>query len=105
MLSDDLLCLVVGLETNDNSFGTQLVPLYLKVNLSQTTTPSTPPLLPPTHPLYVALIIFYTMSEKYSEKPANPYSRYLYDCLLVATALPYFSCKYYAVTFRHRKVM
>jgi len=35
----------------------------------------------------VALVIFCTMSEKDSEKPANPNSRYLYDYLLVAIAL------------------
>jgi len=31
------------------------------------------------------------MSEKDCEKPENPKSRYLYDCLLVAIALLYFS--------------
>jgi len=42
---------------------------------------------PPTHPLaplYVVLMIFCAMSEKDSEKQANPNSRYLYDYLLVA---------------------
>ena len=35
----------------DGSFGTQLVPLFLKGSLSPPSTPFTPPLLPPTCPL------------------------------------------------------
>jgi len=49
--------------------------------------------------------VFCVTSEKDSEKSANPTSRYLYDCLLVAIALLCFLCKSYAVTVRHRKVM
>jgi len=83
-----------------------LVPLCLRNNLSPPPTSSTPSLLPSTHPLCAALVIFCATFEKDSEKPlpVNPTSRYLYDCLLVAIALLYFSCKSYVVTVRHRKL-
>jgi len=74
----------------------QLVPLCLKDNLCLPSTPSTPHLLSPTHPLYAALVIFCATSEKDCEKPANPNSRYLYNCSIVAIALLYFLCKSYA---------
>jgi len=51
----------------------QMVPLCLKSNLS---APPTPSAHPPT-PLYGALMIFCATSEKDSEKPVNPNSRYL----------------------------
>jgi len=44
----------------------QLAPLCMKGKLS-----------PPPTPLYAALVIFCATSEKDSEKPANPNSRYL----------------------------
>jgi len=94
-----------GFVASNSFFGTQLVPLCLKVNLSPLPTSSNPPLLPLTHPLYAALMIFCAMSEKDSEKPANLNSRYLYDYLLVAIALLCFSCKSYVATVRHRIVM
>jgi len=46
------------------------------------------------------LVIFHATSEKESEKPANPTSRYLYDFLLVAFALLCLWYKPYMATFK-----
>jgi len=61
---DYLLCLVVCFgRHNDNSSGTQLVPLCL----TQAYHLLPPPLLLPTSPLYVVLVIFCAISKKESE--------------------------------------
>jgi len=58
------------------------LPPCLKGNLSPPPTPQPHPYSHLPASLYAAVMIFCAMLEKDCEEPANPNSRYLYDCLL-----------------------